>query len=217
VATPPLPSGPHPAGPRIGGRVAAAVLLVLLAPLLAVLAVIVRCTSRGPALFRQVRVGQDQRRFEMLKFRTMYSDCDDRPHREYVSKLLNDPDAVTRGPGGIYKLVDDPRVTPVGAWLRRSSLDELPQLINVLRGEMALVGPRPALPWEAEMFAPRHKRRFDVPPGITGLWQTSGRNRLTMTQALDLDVQYVERRCLRLDLAILCRTITVVLSGTGVR
>jgi lipopolysaccharide/colanic/teichoic acid biosynthesis glycosyltransferase len=203
--------------PRTIDKIIAGVLLVALAPLMAALVVLVRCTSRGPALFRQVRVGKDEQPFEMLKFRTMYTDCDDRLHREYVRRLLTEPPTSTREAGGLYKLVDDPRVTPVGAWLRRSSLDELPQLINVLRGEMALVGPRPALPWEAAMFAPRHKKRFEVRPGITGLWQTSGRNRLTMMQALDLDVVYVERRCLVLDVAILCRTIRVVLSRDGVR
>ena len=217
TATPLVPTVSPQVGLRIYDRVAAALLLVVLAPLMALVAALVRCTSRGPVLFRQVRLGRDQRPFEMLKFRTMYAHCDDRQHREYVSKLLIDPAAVTRGVDGLYKLVDDPRVTSVGNWLRRTSLDELPQLINVVRGEMALVGPRPALPWEAALFAPRHMKRFDVPPGITGLWQTSGRNRLTMTQALDLDVVYVERRSLRLDLAILCRTVSVVLSRDGVR
>jgi lipopolysaccharide/colanic/teichoic acid biosynthesis glycosyltransferase len=196
--------------------VVAGLLLLGLLPLMAMIAVLVTCTSRGSALFRQVRLGRDQRPFEMLKFRTMYTDCDDRLHREYVRKLLSEPDAAGRD-GGLYKLVDDPRVTPLGAWLRTWSLDELPQLINVLRGDMSLVGPRPALPWEAAMFDPRHKRRFDVRPGITGLWQTSGRNRLTMTQALDLDLVYVDRRSLALDLAILRRTLRVVLSRDGVR
>jgi lipopolysaccharide/colanic/teichoic acid biosynthesis glycosyltransferase len=147
----------------------------------------------------------------------MYVDSDDRLHRDYVRQLLEDPPTAPRGPDGLYKLVDDPRITPVGRWLRRASLDELPQLVNVLRGEMSLVGPRPVLPWEAALFGPRHSARFQVSPGITGLWQISGRNRLTMTQALDLDVEYVERQCLRLDLAILIRTIPVVLGRKGAR
>jgi lipopolysaccharide/colanic/teichoic acid biosynthesis glycosyltransferase len=190
---------------------------VLLAPVMAVIAVLTRCTSRGPALFRQVRLGEQRRPFVMLKFRTMYAGCDDSPHREYVRSLLTDPAVTPRSPDGLFKLVDDPRVTPLGSWLRRTSLDELPQLINVLRGEMALVGPRPVLPWEAALFVPRYDRRFDVPPGITGLWQTSGRNRLSMSEALDLDVQYVECRSLRLDLVILLRTIPTVLARRGVR
>lgn len=153
----------------------------------------------------------DEQPFEMLKFRTMYVNSDDRLHREYVHRLLTEPVGAAPSIGGLYKLADDPRITPVGKWLRRTSLDELPQLINVLRGEMALVGPRPVLPWEAALFEPRHKRRYEVRPGLTGLWQTSGRNRLTFTQALDLDVEYVERRSLRLDLQILGRTPGVVL------
>ena len=217
----------RPARRRVAGAPARAVgrlldvalaglLLVVLAPVLAGIAVAIRCTSRGPALFRQRRVGRDGQEFELLKFRTMYAGCDDRPHRDYISGLLADPAAVPHG-DGVYKLADDPRVTPLGHRLRRSSLDELPQLVNVLRGEMSLVGPRPVLPWEAALFEPRHQARFRVRPGITGLWQTSGRNTLTMTQALDLDVAYVDRQSLRLDVAILLRTVPVVLSRAGVR
>jgi lipopolysaccharide/colanic/teichoic acid biosynthesis glycosyltransferase len=203
--------------PRSVEAVLAALVLAALAPLMAAIAVLVRCTSRGPALFRQVRLGQYEQPFPMLKFRTMYSDSDDSPHRDYVRRLLSEPALVAPSADGLYKLVDDPRVTPVGRWLRTSSLDELPQLINVLRGEMSLVGPRPVLPWEAALFDPRHKRRFEVRPGITGLWQVSGRSELTMRQALDLDVEYVERQRLLLDLTILMRTVRVVLSGEGVR
>jgi lipopolysaccharide/colanic/teichoic acid biosynthesis glycosyltransferase len=201
--------------PRVVDLVLGGAALLVLAPLMAGVALLVKCTSRGSVLFAQTRLGQDGKPFRMLKFRTMFTDCDDRLHREYVQKLLTTPAASLRSPAGLYKLVDDPRITRLGRWLRRSSLDELPQLINVLRGEMSLVGPRPALPWEAAMYDPRYARRFDVRPGITGLWQISGRNRLTATQALDLDVEYVERRSFRLDLAILCRTIPTVLSRDG--
>jgi len=188
-------------------------LIILLAPLLVVLIALVRFTSAGPALFSQERLGRDRRRFTMLKLRTMYVNRDDRLHREYVASLLSADREADRSPGnGLYKL-DDPRVTSLGAWLRRTSLDEIPQLINVLRGEMSLVGPRPVLPWEAEMFAETHQRRFAVKPGITGLWQVSGRNRLTMREALELDVEYVVRRSLVLDLAILFRTVPAVLRG----
>jgi lipopolysaccharide/colanic/teichoic acid biosynthesis glycosyltransferase len=201
--------------PRVVDLVLGGAALLVLAPLMAGVALLVKCTSRGSVLFAQTRLGQDGKPFRMLKFRTMFADCDDRLHREYVQKLLTTPADSLRSPGGLYKLVDDPRITRLGEWLRRSSLDELPQLINVLRGEMSLVGPRPALPWEAAMYDPRYARRFDVRPGITGLWQISGRNRLTAKQALDLDVEYVDRRSFRLDLAILCRTIPAVLSRDG--
>jgi lipopolysaccharide/colanic/teichoic acid biosynthesis glycosyltransferase len=201
--------------PRLVEVVVAGSALVVLAPLMAFVAVLVRCTSRGSVLFAQTRLGQGGKPFEMLKFRTMYANCDDQLHREYVQKLLMTPAVSLRSSGGLYKLVDDPRITRLGRWLRRSSLDELPQLINVVRGEMSLVGPRPALPWEAALYEPRYARRLDVRPGITGLWQVSGRNRLTAAQALDLDVEYVDRRSFRLDLAILCRTIPTVLGRDG--
>lgn len=188
-------------------------LIILLAPVLMVLVALVRFTSAGPALFSQERLGRDRRPFTMLKLRTMHVNRDDRIHREYVASLLSADQEANRSPGnGLYKL-DDPRVTSLGAWLRRTSLDEIPQLINVLRGEMSLVGPRPVLPWEAEMFAETHQRRFAVKPGITGLWQVSGRNRLTMREALELDVEYVVRRSFILDLAILFRTVPAVLRG----
>ncbi len=190
--------------------------LLVLWPLMVVLAVLVRCTSRGPALFRQTRLGQGGAPFVMLKFRTMHADADDRLHRDYIRRLLEEP-TVACGPAGLYKLVDDPRVTPLGRWLRRTSLDELPQLLNVLRGDMALVGPRPVLPWEATLFPPCYHRRFLVRPGITGLWQTSGRNRLTMLEALDLDLVYVETRSLRRDLGILARTLPAILTLEGAR
>jgi lipopolysaccharide/colanic/teichoic acid biosynthesis glycosyltransferase len=202
--------------PRIVDVFLAGSALVVLGPLMAGIAAIIRYTSRGPALFRQIRLGRDEQPFLMLKFRTMYVDSDDRLHRDYVRRLLTDPASLIPA-DGLYKLSEDPRVTPLGRWLRKSSLDELPQLINVLRGEMSLVGPRPALPWEAAMFDPRHKRRFEVRPGITGLWQTSGRSRLTMMQALDLDVEYVQRQSFLLDLTLLLRTLRAVLSGAGAR
>lgn len=220
------PGGSAPSRvPRARGRRAARLLdiivagsaLAVLSPLLAAIAVLVRRSSRGPALFRQQRLGRHRQPFVMLKFRTMHVDSDDQRHREYVRRLLAEPAESTRTAEGLYKLTGDPRVTRTGRWLRTTSLDELPQLVNVLRGEMALVGPRPVLPWEADLFDPRHAARFEVRPGITGLWQTSGRNRLTMTEALDLDVQYAERASLRLDLQILLRTIPVVIRREGVR
>jgi lipopolysaccharide/colanic/teichoic acid biosynthesis glycosyltransferase len=145
----------------------------------------------------------------------MYDGSPNDIHREYVRKLLTDAEPPAGGRQGLYKLEDDARITPVGQLLRRLSIDELPQLFNVIRGEMSLVGPRPALPWEAELMAPAHSQRFLVLPGLTGLWQVSGRSSLTMRQALDLDVDYVRRQSFLLDLGILLKTVPVVLSTHG--
>ena len=185
--------------------------LVLLGPLLLAIVVAIRVTSRGPAVFRQERLGRGGRPFVMFKFRTMYTDTDDTVHRAYVTQLLTQDAPATGGSAGLFKLEADPRITPVGRWLRRTSLDEIPQLVNVLRGEMSLVGPRPALAWEAQLYTDGDYRRFDVLPGLTGLWQVSGRSRLSMRQALALDVEYVRRRNLWFDLVILARTIPTVL------
>jgi len=185
--------------------VASAALLVL-GPVLAVLACLVWLTSPGPALFRQQRLGRGERPFTILKLRTMTANNDDRIHRDYVTSLLADEQEGGTKSGGLYKLDADPRITAVGGWLRTSSLDELPQLLNVLRGDMSVVGPRPVLAWEAEMFHDADRERFQVKPGITGLWQVSGRNRLSFREALALDVEYVRRRSLALDVLIILRT-----------
>jgi lipopolysaccharide/colanic/teichoic acid biosynthesis glycosyltransferase len=204
---------------RVLDVVLASTLLIVASPLLAVVALAVRLTSRGPALFRQTRLGRGRQPFTLYKFRTMRSGCADDVHREYVNQLLTLDRPPAGGPGGLYKLEQDTRITPVGRLLRRTSIDELPQLINVIRGDMSLVGPRPALPWEAELIASSstHAERFRVSPGLTGLWQVSGRNALTMRQGLDLDVEYVHRQSFSLDLAILLRTVPVVLSTNGAR
>ena len=185
--------------------------IVVLAPLLALLWCLVRWTSPGPAFYRQERLGRDRRPFTLLKFRTMYVNNDDQIHRKYVTSLLSDEQAPTGGQNGLYKLENDPRITAVGAWLRRLSLDELPQLVNVLTGHMSLVGPRPVLAWEAEMFRESDHRRFEVKPGITGLWQVRGRSRLSYREQLELDVEYVRRRSFALDLAILVGTVPALL------
>jgi lipopolysaccharide/colanic/teichoic acid biosynthesis glycosyltransferase len=187
--------------------------VILLGLLLAFLVLLVRLTSPGPALFRQDRLGRRKRAFTVLKMRTMYVDNDDRIHREYVTGMLTSDQPETGGQRGLFKLERDPRVTPVGRWLRKTSLDELPQLFNVLKGEMALVGPRPVLAWEAELFSPAHQERFRVKPGLTGLWQVSGRSRLSMQEALDLDTEYVRRRSLLLDLKILLLTPQALFRG----
>ena len=204
---------PRAAVKRAFDIVVAAVLLVLAVPLLVMAGLLILTTSRGGILFRQERLGRYRRPFVIYKFRTMAAGCTDEPHREYMRRLLaQDADAPTGGERGLYKLVDDPRVTRAGRLLRRTSLDELPQLWNVLIGDMSLVGPRPALPYEAEQFGPAHDRRYVVRPGITGLWQVSGRSRLTMRQGLRLDLEYVDRQSFLLDLKILIKTVPAVLS-----
>jgi lipopolysaccharide/colanic/teichoic acid biosynthesis glycosyltransferase len=198
------------AAKRVLDVVGASLLLVVLCPVMLVTAVVVRLTSPGPAFFQQVRVGRRRSPFVMLKFRTMYAGNDDAIHRAYVTGMLARSPRPT-DERSTYKLTEDPRVTAVGRFLRRTSLDEVPQLINVLVGDMSLVGPRPVLPWEAELFEPTHQLRFAVKPGITGLWQVGGRSSLTMQQALDLDADYVRRRNLALDLLTLLRTVPAVL------
>jgi lipopolysaccharide/colanic/teichoic acid biosynthesis glycosyltransferase len=192
----------------------ATVLVLIFSPVLLVVAIAVAVSSRGPILFRQTRLGRGQLGFVMLKFRTMVDGSDDEIHREFVTNMFRS-NGEGAGDRELHKLIEDPRITAVGRILRRFSLDELPQLFNVITGDMSLVGPRPALPWEVDLFRARHLIRFDVKPGITGLWQVSGRSLLTMAQALDLDAEYVERRRLGLDLRILLRTVPVALTGRG--
>jgi exopolysaccharide biosynthesis polyprenyl glycosylphosphotransferase len=187
-------------------RLGALALLVALSPVLVALAVAVAWTSPGPVLFRQVRVGKDGREFVMYKFRTMYLDA---PARLAEIRHLNDYDGV------LFKMRDDPRVTRVGRLLRRFSLDELPQLVNVLLGHMSLVGPRPPLPEEVERYPSDMRRRLAVRPGLTGLWQVSGRSDLPFDEAVKLDLRYVENWSFSLDLVILLRTLAAVCRASG--
>ncbi len=184
--------------------VGASVLLVVTAPLMLVIAARIRLDSPGPVFFRQVRLGMNMREFTMLKFRTMRDGTDDAPHREYLTQIMT-PDAVPTT-GNLYKLDRSDVVTPVGRWLRRTSLDELPQLLNVLKGDMSLVGPRPSIPYEVTLFAPHHFERFAVPAGLTGLWQVEARAHSTFGEALDLDVLYARSWSLGLDLRLLMRS-----------
>jgi lipopolysaccharide/colanic/teichoic acid biosynthesis glycosyltransferase len=202
-------------GKRVFDATVAGLLLCVLSPVFLVAYLLVIASSRGGAIFRQERVGRGGRPFVMYKFRTMRVGCTDELHRSYVRRLLTEQEPPVGGDRGLYKLEGDPRVTRVGRVLRRTSLDELPQLWNVLRGDMSLVGPRPALAWEAEMFSATHNERFAVAPGLTGLWQVSGRSRLPMLDGLDLDVEYVRRQSFRLDLLILAKTVPTVLSTNG--
>jgi lipopolysaccharide/colanic/teichoic acid biosynthesis glycosyltransferase len=186
--------------------------LTALLPVLIVVAVAVRCSSRGPVIFQQRRVGLRGREFTMLKFRTMRTGTDDAAHRAFVRAMLTPGAEAEVARTGLHKL-DDDRVTRLGAVLRRTSIDELPQLVNVLAGSMSLVGPRPVLPWEVELLQPEDLVRFEVKPGMTGLWQVSGRSRLPMDVAFRLDREYVARRSLWLDLKILLKTIPALFAG----
>ncbi|HVM18156.1 MAG TPA: sugar transferase [Gaiellaceae bacterium] len=187
--------------------------LVVAAPLFAFIATAVKLTSPGPIFFRQVRVGRDQQKFVMLKFRTMRRGVDDSAHRAYIRASIEPERATTDN--GLFKLERADAVTPVGRWLRRTSLDELPQLVNVLRGEMSLVGPRPCLEYEIEHFRAEHFERFYVPPGMTGLWQVTARAQSTFGEALDLDVAYVRSWSVGLDLWLLARTPARVFGRTA--
>jgi lipopolysaccharide/colanic/teichoic acid biosynthesis glycosyltransferase len=175
--------------------------LVALAPVLLAMAVAIKLDSPGPVLFRQRRLGRGMGHFTVLKFRTMYDGSSAAAHQRYIAELANgDAD------GELKKLTGDPRVTRVGAFLRRLSLDELPQLFNVLGGSMSLIGPRPALDYELEHYAARHYERFQVRPGLSGLWQVSGRNRLGFNEMLDLDVEYARSCGPAVDTSIFLRT-----------
>jgi lipopolysaccharide/colanic/teichoic acid biosynthesis glycosyltransferase len=210
------PGPVHEAAKRTIDIVLSLALVIAMAPLLLLLCLLVRSTSAGPALFRQERLGRNNQPFTLLKLRTMYIENDDCIHRDYVARLLSADQTAPAGDSGLFKLDVDPRITPLGAWLRRTSLDELPQFFNVLHGEMSLVGPRPVLSWEAQLFEEAYQQRFAVKPGITGLWQVNGRSRLSMRKALELDVEYVTRRSLKLDLAILLRTVPAVFRGGAI-
>jgi lipopolysaccharide/colanic/teichoic acid biosynthesis glycosyltransferase len=196
--------------------VVAAVLLVALSPLMAVIAIVIRLDSKGRAVFRQERVGRDLVPFPANKFRSMYASAGHETHREYVLKLIEKGQTSTEpAPKGFYKMRTDSRITRVGALLRKSSLDELPQLWNVLRGQMSLVGPRPSIPYEVERYPESWYIRFAVRPGITGLWQVSGRSQLTWEEMIRLDIEYVHRRSFWFNVSILLRTIPVVLLAKG--
>jgi len=189
--------------------------LVVLSPVFALAGVLVKATSKGPILFRQERIGWRGDPFSMLKFRTMVLNDDDTALREINRQEITGERSV--GEGGSFKLQSDARITGVGGWLRATSLDELPQLVNVARGQMSLVGPRPALAWEVELFPPEYRCRTDVLPGITGLWQVSGRSRLSMLDMLRLDTEYRDHQSLALDLRILLRTLPAIIRGDGSR
>jgi lipopolysaccharide/colanic/teichoic acid biosynthesis glycosyltransferase len=196
----------------IGGS---ALLLCLLAPLFAIIAAAIKVNSKGPIIFKQARIGQHGQSFSFLKFRSMYIGSDAAIHREYVTTFISRGDPAV-GTGGVYKITNDPRVTAVGRFLRKTSLDELPQLWNVLYGDMSLVGPRPPIPYECECYALWHRRRvMEAKPGITGLWQVMGRSRLNFNDMVRLDLKYAKQWSIWLDVKILLQTPKAVLMGEG--
>ena len=191
---------------RVIDLAGAIVLLIVGSPFLSLISLAIAIDSPGPVLFRQTRTGIDGKLFEMFKFRSMWKGAE-----QELQNLLESNEAT----GPMFKMKEDPRVTRVGRFLRRTSLDELPQLLNVLRGEMSLVGPRPPIPSEVEDYLPWHRKRLDVPPGLTGLWQVSGRSLLSFDDQVLLDIYYIENWSIWLDLKILLRTIPQVITGDG--
>jgi len=197
--------------------VVAAVMLLIASPILLAAAIAIRIADGSPLLFRQTRIGLHGVPFELLKLRTMRTDCSDAVHRKYVAQWIQTNGAAQPEAHGatVYKLGNDPRISTLGRWLRRFSIDELPQLFNVLYGDMSLIGPRPAIPYELELYQERHRHRLDAPPGITGLWQVSGRNRLSFEEMVQLDIEYIEDWSLGGDMGILLRTLPAMLQGRG--
>ena len=203
------------AAKRLLDIVGSIALMTVLSPIFLIVSALVKLTSRGPVLFPQERVGSGGRPFTMLKFRTMQVNADPRVHQQYVENFIQSGD-VTGASERVFKIVDDPRVTPIGHFLRRSSLDELPQFWNVLKGEMSLVGPRPPLPYEVARYKSWHRRRiFDAKPGLTGLWQVTGRSRTTFDEMVRLDLRYARTYSVWTDLKILMATPKAVISGKG--
>jgi exopolysaccharide biosynthesis polyprenyl glycosylphosphotransferase len=203
---------------RIFDVVCASLILIVAMPIIALAALATFIFDGRPIFFRQQRIGAQGRRFEMLKLRTMKTSAADSVHRQYVQRWISDGRKANADDNGgtVFKLANDSRVTSVGRILRKFSLDELPQLFNVVRGDMSLIGPRPALPYEVEHYQDWHRRRLEGLPGITGLWQVSGRNQISFDEMVKLDVKYLEDWSLATDIQILFRTIPVLLRGEGV-
>jgi lipopolysaccharide/colanic/teichoic acid biosynthesis glycosyltransferase len=189
--------------------------ILVFLPAFAIIALLVKLTSEGPIFFSQKRVGEYGKEFRFYKFRTMYANNDSQIHKEYIAKLIAGGGDAGQGKG-VYKLIDDPRITSVGKFLRKTSLDELPQFINVLMNDMSLVGPRPPLPYEYERYQTWHRRRvLELKPGLTGLWQVEGRSRTTFDEMVRMDLRYANIRSLWVDIKILLQTPGAMLTGRG--
>jgi exopolysaccharide biosynthesis polyprenyl glycosylphosphotransferase len=192
--------------------------LLALSPFFLVLSILVKRSSPGPVFFVQERLGRNGRPFNFYKFRSMRHDADDAIHRQFAAMFINGDDEGCHASNGgkeLFKLERDPRITAIGHWLRRTSLDELPQLYNILRGDMSLVGPRPPISYEIENYQPWHLERLKVTPGLTGLWQVMGRSQVSFDEMVHLDLHYINHWSPLLDLKIVLRTVPVVLKGTG--
>jgi exopolysaccharide biosynthesis polyprenyl glycosylphosphotransferase len=193
------------------------VILGVVWPLMLLIAALIKLDSPGPVLFRQKRIGENGQPFYMLKFRSMKTDSDEKLHREHVTRLIKENVSLAdhSDRGSSLKMTHDPRITRVGRFIRKTSLDELPQLINVLKGEMSLVGPRPPIPYEVELYQEWHKRRLEAIPGVTGLWQVKGRNKVSFDEMVRMDIDYIEHQSLWLDVKLLFLTPFALLSGQG--
>ena len=205
---------------RLSDILISTVAILLLSPVWLIISILIKLDSKGAVFFRQERVGMDGRIFLCYKFRTMAADSDDLLHREaYQKNIGGDSDAnAGNADNPVFgKVKDDPRVTRFGSRLRRSSFDELPQILNVLKGDMSIVGPRPPIAYEVEEYDIWHRKRLDMKPGITGLWQVSGRNRLTFDEMVKIDLFYIENWSLWLDLKIILLTLPAILRGDGAR
>ena len=203
---------------RVLDIVIASMMLILAGPLMLTVAFLVKRTSAGPILFTQERLGKDGKPFSFFKFRSMENNSNDTIHRQFAAMFINgDESGCTSSNDGdkVFKLKSDPRITPIGAWLRRTSVDELPQLFNILKGDMSLVGPRPPIAYEIENYQPWHMERLKAVPGLTGLWQVSGRSSVSFEEMVRLDIHYINNWSIWWDLSIILRTVPVVLWGTG--
>jgi lipopolysaccharide/colanic/teichoic acid biosynthesis glycosyltransferase len=213
-----VPVAPTPVGYRLAKRSldlgASTLGLLLVSPVLALVAAAVKLESGGPVLFRQERLGLGGRPFVLYKFRSMFSSAEQAHHRDHVRDLIRGDDSKERSADGVWLPIPaDPRVTRLGAFLRRSHLDELPQLINIVRGEMSLVGPRPPIPYEVEVYEPWHLRRLSVIPGLTGLWQATAWGRISFDEGVALDLIYVDRRSFWFDMGLILRTVWQIAIG----
>jgi lipopolysaccharide/colanic/teichoic acid biosynthesis glycosyltransferase len=218
-----VPVAPTPLGYRVAKRtldiVASSLGLVLASPVLAAVAIAIQFESGGPILFRQERLGLGGRPFTVYKFRSMFSAADQKSHQAHVRDLIRgegaeeEPAGAERSEAVWVPIPADPRVTRLGAFLRRSHLDELPQLINIVRGEMSLVGPRPPIPYEVEVYEERHLRRLSVMPGLTGLWQATAWGRVSFEEGVALDLAYIDRRSFWFDLGLIFRTLGQIVTG----
>jgi exopolysaccharide biosynthesis polyprenyl glycosylphosphotransferase len=212
-------NGPRRVVKKAFDILAAALGVVILSPLFLLIALLIKMESRGPVIYKQARIGENGRLFTMFKFRSMRLNADTGLHQAYMTRLIREnlsPEQLAKETGQkSLKMERDPRITRVGWFIRKTSLDELPQLFNVIRGEMSLVGPRPPLPYEVELYQGWHRRRFEAPPGITGLWQVEGRNRVSFDEMVRMDIEYIEHQSFWMDLSLILRTPFALLSARG--